>query len=226
MSSAASSTSIKTAAMIVPGPAGDLEVLLDEPSAEALGHQGKIQNVAVVCHPHPLYGGTMTNKVVHILARTCNDLGAPSVRFNFRGVGKSAGAHDDGRGETEDTLAMIRWAKGRWPAADIWLAGFSFGAAMALRASLHVGSDLGRLITVAPALRWLIQVKSHVPDCPWLIVQGDQDELVDAQAVQTWAASLSRPPRVQILRGAEHFFHGRLNDLREVVNEWLTKTVV
>jgi alpha/beta superfamily hydrolase len=209
----------RSTSLIVPGPAGELEVLLDEPTANDVGLQGAATHVALVCHPHPLFGGTMTNKVVHILARTFNDLGAPAVRFNFRSVGKSAGTHDDGNGETEDALAMLAWTAHRWPGAKIWLTGFSFGAAMALRASLRF--PVARLITVAPALRWLTQVKDQVPGCPWLIVQGDQDELVDAQAVQAWATTLPQPPDLKILFGAEHFFHGRLNDLRDAVKEWL-----
>jgi uncharacterized protein len=206
----------KTTAFNVAGPVGNLEVLVDEPATSNPTH------VAVICHPHPLYGGTMTNKVVHILARTFNDLGAPAVRFNFRGVGLSDGTHDDGQGETEDVLAMVRWAQLRWPHASIWLAGFSFGAAMALRASLRLSAahSVARLITVAPALRWLTQVQ-EAPACPWLIAQGDQDELVDAQAVQQWATSLAQAPQIAILQGAEHFFHGRLNELRDVVREWL-----
>lgn len=209
----------RTTSLIVPGPVGELEVLIDEPALDANGPRATVEHVAVVCHPHPLYGGTMTNKVVHVLARTCNDLGAPAVRFNFRGVGKSGGMHDDGRGETEDVLAMLSWAAHRWPGAKLWLAGFSFGAAMALRASLRYPVD--RLITIAPALRWLEQVKEQVPACPWLIVQGDQDELVDAQAVQVWTAGLAGAPKLVILPGAEHFFHGRLNDLRDAVKDWL-----
>jgi len=203
----------RATSLLIPGPAGNLEVLLDEPPVAA------VRNVAVICHPHPLFGGTMTNKVVHILARTCNELNAPAVRFNFRGVGKSAGTHDDGRGETDDVVAMLEWAERRWPSAQLWLAGFSFGAAMALRASLL--HPVGRLITVAPALRWLTQIPSAGPQCPWLIVQGDRDELVDAQAVRAWTISLQRPPRLEILSGAEHFFHGRLNDLRDLVHAWL-----
>jgi uncharacterized protein len=204
----------RTTSAIVPGPVGDLEIVLDEPASDA-----PPQFVAVVCHPHPLMGGSMTNKVVHILARTFNDLGAPSVRFNFRGVGKSAGTHDDGQGETDDVIALLNWTREQWPHAKIWLGGFSFGAAMALGASLRFPVD--RLVTVAPALRWLSKLEGKVPDCPWLIVQGDQDELVDVDAVKTWAAALSRPPTLQILGGAEHFFHGRLNDLREAVSTWM-----
>jgi len=213
----------RTTALIVPGPTGDLEALLDEPILNGFAEHAEIRHVAIVCHPHPLYGGTMTNKVVHIVARTFNELGAPTVRFNFRGVGKSAGTHDDGVGETDDTLAMVSSAERRWPDAQIWLAGFSFGAAMALRASLRLPFNprIGRLITVAPALRWLAQVNAQVPACPWLIVQGDRDELVEVQAVQHWAAGLSQPPQLVILPGADHFFHGRLNDLRDAIKAWL-----
>jgi len=214
------SSAPKTTSLLVKGPAGDLEVLIDEPATA----NAAVDHVALICHPHPLYGGTMTNKVVHILARACNDLGVPTVRFNFRGVGKSAGTHDDGQGETDDVLAMLQWTALRWPNAKIWLTGFSFGAAMALRASLRaVTARPACLITVAPALRWLTQVH-EAPPCPWLIVQGDQDELVDALAVQQWATSLQQSPQVTILPGAEHFFHGRLNDLRDAVQDWLRKT--
>ena len=206
----------KSTSLLIPGPAGDIEAVLDEPSAT--GGEVLPKAVAVVCHPHPLFGGTMTNKVAHILARTCNDLGLPALRFNFRGVGRSAGAHADGVGETEDTLAAIDWAAARWPNTPVWLLGFSFGAAMALRASLRY--PVARLVTVAPALRWLTQLHSQVPACPWLIVQGDRDELVDARAVQEWAAGLSEPPTIKILAGAEHFFHGRLNDVRQAIVEW------
>lgn len=211
------SSAPKTTSFVIAGPAGSLEAMLDDPrsSDDAPSH------VALVCHPHPLFGGTMTNKVVHILARTFNDLGAPTVRFNFRGVGKSVGTHDDGRGETEDVLAAIEWIRGRWPNARIWLSGFSFGAAMALRASLS-NVPPAALITVAPALRWLNQAEK-APDCPWLIVQGDHDELVDAQAVQSWVNNLAKAPQLALLTGAEHFFHGRLNDLRDTVKHWLTQ---
>jgi uncharacterized protein len=207
----------RTSHLLVPGPVGDLEALIDEPPVD-----GSFTQAALICHPHPLFGGSMTNKVVHILARTFNELGAPSVRFNFRGVGKSAGTHDDGGGEIDDTLAMLRWIEQRWPGIDVWLAGFSFGAAMALHASLR--HPVHRLITVAPALRWLAEANGRTPKSPWLIVQGDRDELVSSEEVQRWAANLPSPPTLKILPGAEHFFHGRLNDLRDAVKEWLTAT--
>jgi alpha/beta superfamily hydrolase len=116
--------------------------------------------------------------------------------------------------------AALTWMRHRWPTASIWLSGFSFGAAMALRASSGAAPPAA-LITVAPALRWLNQAEK-APSCPWLIVQGDQDELVDAQAVQSWVNALHNPPRLALLPGAEHFFHGRLNDLRDIVKQWLT----
>jgi uncharacterized protein len=211
----------RTTSITVQGPVGPLEALIDEPV-----DGGHVRRAALVCHPHPLYGGSMTNKVAHILARACNDMDAPAVRFNFRGVGESAGAHDDGEGETQDVLAMLDWTEQRWPDTQLWLAGFSFGAAMALRAALQrakASRPVRGLITVAPALRWLEQVDDASPQCPWLIVQGDQDELVDASAVTAWAKDLSRPPELRILAGVDHFFHGRLNDLRDTVRAWLSE---
>jgi len=195
----------------IAGPCGVLEGLLETPAQP--------QAVAVICHPHPLHGGTMTNKVVHTLARTCNECGAAAVRFNYRGVGLSAGSYDSGVGETEDALAVIAWAQQRWPNLPLWLAGFSFGGGVALRAA--VGSDAVRLITVAPAAaREAPPVQ--LPKCPWLVVQGDADELIPAEMVLSWANSLSVRPNIQVLAGASHFFHGRLMDLREVVRTWLT----
>jgi len=198
----------------ISGPAGDLELLIDVPGGARRNY------VAVVCHPHPLFGGTMHNKVAHILARACNDVGASAVRFNFRGVGASQGVHDDGRGEVDDVIAVLAWAEQRWPGVHIWLAGFSFGAAMALRTALR-DARVARLVTVAPALRWLQGLHDDRPSCRWLIVQGDRDELVDASEVRRWAAQMRQPPELAEIEGAEHFFHGRLTDLRQIVATWL-----
>jgi len=166
---------------------------------------------ALICHPHPLYGGTMDNKVVTTLVRTAAALGAATVRFNFRGVGASEGRHDDGHGETGDVLAVIDWAAGRWPGARLWLCGFSFGAYVALAAASR--RTVERLVTVAPPLRRMDVESLVLPGCPWLIVQGSADELVDSVEVQAWARSLLPPPRVAVLSGASHFFHGRLAEL-------------
>ena len=204
----------------IPGPVGPLEALLDSPQASMPATATARERVGVVCHPHPLYGGTMTNKVAHILARTFAELGAHAIRFNFRGVGASAGEYAEGVGETDDALAVVEWATKRWPNAELWLAGFSFGGAVAIRASV-AWPQVARLVTVAPAIDRVAVDSSRLPRCPWLLVQGDRDDLVDPTRIRTWAAELERPPTIAWLEGAEHFFHGRLNDVRDAIVDWV-----
>lgn len=208
----------------ITGPAGAIEALLETPadaSGAPLAAIGR-PRIAVICHPHPLQGGTMTNKVVHMLAKACNELGVPAVRFNYRGVGASAGNYDEGNGETEDALAVVDWVRTRWPEAELWLGGFSFGGAVAIRAASQ--RDTQRLVTVAPAVHRIPVDASRMPTCPWLLVQGDNDELVDAGEIQQWAATLATPPRLALLPGVDHFFHGRMNELRELVIQWVKQT--
>jgi len=208
-------TSATSRPITISGPAGQLEGLLDTaPSADG-------SRAAVVCHPHPLYGGTMTNKVAHMLAKAFNDAGAVAVRFNYRGVGASEGRYDEGNGETADALAVLEWTRREWPGAELWLGGFSFGGAVAIRAA-HA-RDIRRLVTVAPAVDRIPVAHTDLPRCPWLIVQGDSDELVDPGRIERWRASLPVTPELALLRGAEHFFHGKLTELRRVVVEWLTR---
>ena len=165
----------------------------------------------------------MTNKVAHVLAKSFNDAGALAVRFNFRGVGASAGVHAEGIGETDDALAVLDWAAGRWPRARLWLAGFSFGGAVAIRAAAQ--RNVRRLVTVAPAVhRVNIVDTTRLPECPWLLVQGDQDELVNVDDIQRWVQEVRPAPELHVLPGVDHFFHGRLNDLRDVVIRWLERT--
>ena len=153
----------------------------------------------------------MTNKVVHSLARAMQKCGVPTLRFNFRGVGASAGVFDDGAGETQDALAVVAAGRERWPGAALWLAGFSFGSLVALQ--ICNAARANKLVTVAPPVgRWDFSAVP-APQCPWLILQGDADELVDAQAVLDWAARSPARPEVQLLNGAGHFFHGRLHDI-------------
>jgi uncharacterized protein len=146
----------------------------------------------------------------------------PSLRFNFRGVGASAGSYDEGEGETQDALAAVDWALQRFPGAQLWLAGFSFGGAIAVRAA--VARDAKLLVTVAPAVHRFAVGNAQLPSCPWLLIQGDNDELVDAGEIKRWVATLASPPKVALLPGVDHFFHGRLNELRAVVLEWLDAT--
>lgn len=202
----------------LPGTAGPLQALIETPVIEGQGLQ-PVSAFAVVCHPHPLYGGTLDNKVVYTVARTLEQLGAPAIRFNFRGVGASAGSYDAGRGETADALAVVAYGRRRWPNAALWLAGFSFGGAVAVRAAGEAGPQ--RLIAVAPGITTITVTDAAPPACPWLIVHGDADEVVPLEAVRAWADTLSPAPQMRVLPGASHFFHGRLNELRDVVLEFM-----
>ena len=199
----------------IDGPAGVLEARVEDPASD----QSPLA-VGVVCHPHPLYGGTLQNKVVHPLARAMQELGVPTLRFNFRGVAASAGAYDGGVGEIEDAVAVCAWARSRWSQHALWLAGFSFGAAVALQAAPLVRPRM--LVTVAPPVGRLIVTPIPPPGCPWLVVQGDRDELVDFAAVRAWISGQSQPPVMLVLNDAEHFFHGRLGELRAGVIEFLS----
>jgi len=196
--------------LILPGPAGSLEAATNvaEPGSARAG-------VAVICHPHPLQGGTMHNKVVTTLERSLRELGLATVVFNFRGTGASQGAFDDGIGETEDLIAVAHWAQHVRPRDALWLAGFSFGSYVAARAASQL--PVRQMISVAPPVgRWdFSQLAS--PLCPWLVVQGEADEIVDAQAVYAWVAAQPEPPTLVRMPETSHFFHRRLLDLRGVI---------
>jgi hypothetical protein len=201
----------------IAGPAGALEAVLEVPEAP------RGAAVAVVCHPHPLHQGTMHNKVAHTLARAALGLGAPALRFNFRGVGGSAGLHDDGLGETEDALAAVAWARDRHPGATLWLMGFSFGAMVALRAAPRAAP--ARLVTVAPAVARFRGDHPPAPAMPWLLVQGGADELVEPAAVRAWAEAQRPRPVLHEMPGVSHFFHGHLHELRDAVAAFLERPV-
>lgn len=195
--------------LLLPGPAGAIEIACGVPE------DGARDGVAIICHPHPLQGGTMFNKVVTTLDRGLGELGLATVRFNFRGVGKSAGEHDEGRGETDDLVAVAEWVRREKPGTVLWLAGFSFGAYVTLRAAARLAP--AQVILVAPPIgRWDF-ADIEWPVCPVLIVQGDDDDVVDAQAVVAWAEAQTPPPTLLRMRETGHFFHRRLIDLRGAV---------
>jgi uncharacterized protein len=208
---------LRPESVVIPGPVGPLEAIVEDPGVE--DPRGEPVAFAVVCHPHPLYQGTMRNKVVHTIARAAIRLGAPAVRFNFRGVGASGGTWDEGAGETADALAVIEWARRRWPARPLWLAGFSFGAFVALEAAGEAAP--AALVTVAPPVHRFRPAHSRMPAGRWLLVQGEDDELVDSRAVIAWAKTCPVAPRLALLPQTSHFFHGRLGELRAVVQDFL-----
>lgn len=174
---------------------------------------------AVICHPHPLHGGTMRNKVAHTLARAFVSQGFVALRFNFRGVEKSEGKFDDGEGELEDVFTAMDYLSDHFPGLPLWLGGFSFGAALAVHAAAE--REVAGLVSIAPAVTRLKKILRSQPDCPWLILQGDLDELVSADDTIAWVNQLDPGPELQIIAGAEHFFHGKLVPLREVVEAFI-----
>jgi uncharacterized protein len=200
----------------IAGPAGEIEALVETPAEDGAAPGARF---GVVCHPHPLYGGTLDNKVVYTLARAFVELGVAAIRFNFRGVGSSAGSYDEGSGETADALAVIAYGRERWPGASLWLGGFSFGGAVAVRAAAQAAPET--LVTVAPGITRVAMTGVESPACPWLIVQGDADDVIEPAAVLDWARLQTPAPTVHVMPGAGHFFHGRLHELRAAVLDFL-----
>jgi alpha/beta superfamily hydrolase len=200
--------------LVIDGPAGPLEALLQERDA----HDHDL--VAVVCHPHPLFGGTLHNKVVHRVASTLHGLGAAVVRFNFRGVGRSAGRFDRGDGELEDARAALAFVRERYPAARRWAAGFSFGAWVASR--LAAGSpDVERLVLVAPPVH--TQTFEEMATCavPKLVVQGMADDVCPPENLARVYPGWAEPKRLMKVEGASHFFDKHLGALAQAILEGL-----
>lgn len=190
------------------GPVGDLEVMTTDPV-------GKAQGVALLCHPHPLHGGQMHNKVVTTLARAFDQAHYHTVRFNFRGVGNSAGAYDEGRGEQDDCMAMVQAIKAKYGALPWCLAGFSFGAYVAARVAVQCVPSC--LYLVAPPV---VRLGFEMPtafDCDAWVFQGRSDEVVASDAVAAWAKSVATPCQFMTFDDCSHFFHGQLVALREAV---------
>jgi alpha/beta superfamily hydrolase len=198
---------------LIPGPAGALEVALNRPADPAAGPRG----LALVAHPHPQQGGTLDNKVAQTLARTFAALGYVAVRCNFRGAGKSEGSFDDGRGETDDALAALAYARNEYPAlASVppVLAGFSFGTFVQTRVARSVPPE--RMVLVAPAVMRF--ARDPLPS-DTIVIHGEQDDVVPLGDVFAWARPFELP--VLVFPGCGHFFHGRLQQLqRAIVGMW------
>jgi hypothetical protein len=189
------------------GPVGQLECVADVPDPA-----DELPATIVLCHPHPLHGGTMHNKVVTIMERSMRELGLRTIRFNFRGAGESEGEHDEGYGETDDLFAVTEWVRRVRPDDALWLGGFSFGSFIAMRAAQNL--KLGQLISIAPPVDRYEFSKLQHPDCPWLVVQGDEDEVVALEDVICWLEDVEPRPDFVVMEMADHFFHRRLMDLR------------
>lgn len=198
----------QTESLTMPGPAGQLELAIDRP-------EGASRGAAVIAHPHPLHGGTLTNKVVQTLARACVLAGLTAVRFNFRGVGASEGVYDEGRGELDDLLAVVAAHAAGGP---LFLAGFSFGAFVTSHAAvrLHASRDIQRLVLIGTAASRFDAAPVPAELHPrTLVVHGEQDDTVPLSSVMDWARPQVLP--VLVVPGGGHFFHGQLPMLRELV---------
>ena len=208
--------------LTIDGPAGHLEALLNAGSESAT-------HAAVVCHPHPLFGGTLHNKVVFHTMKALNSFGFPVLRFNFRGTGLSQGEHNHGVGEVDDVKAALNWLDAEFH-LPLLFAGFSFGAAVGLRAAYddsRIRALIGVGTPVAP-----VAAESEEPrvytfdflrDCtkPKLFVSGARDQFGPRAKLESMIASLSEPKKLVIIEGADHFFEGRLRELREAIEAWV-----
>jgi uncharacterized protein len=208
--------------LFLEGPAGRLEALLNAGAANAT-------HAALVCHPHPLYGGTLHNKVVFHTMKALNSFGFPTLRFNFRGTGLSQGEHDNGIGELDDVRAALDWLDQEFH-LPLLFAGFSFGAAVGLRAGCpdqRVKAVIGLGIPVLPADERTYDFDFlHQCGKPKLLVSGGRDQFGPKAKLEALAASLPEPKKLVIIEGADHFFEGRLKEMREAIESWVREFVV
>jgi uncharacterized protein len=213
--------------LFIDGPAGRLEALLNA-GAENATH------AAVVCHPHPLFGGTLHNKVVFHTMKALNSFGFPVLRFNFRGTGLSHGEHDNGNGEVEDVRTALDWLEAEFHLPLIF-AGFSFGAAVGLKAAssdarvealIAVGTPVVPVAAEAEAPR--VYTFDFLRDCvkPKLFVSGARDQFGPRVKLEALVASVAEPKKLVVIEGADHFFEGRLRELREAIESWVRQRIV
>ena len=199
---------------LVAGPVGTIEVIVEAPAVP--------KGIALVGHPHPLFGGTNTNKVAQTLAKTLSGLGYVALRPAFRGTGKTEGAHDEGRGETDDQIAVLEWAKARYGVLPIVLSGFSFGAYVSANVASRLaaaGAPAQRLVLVGTAAGHVEGARKYdtaavAPDT--IVIHGSSDETVPLYNVLQWAEPMDLP--VVVVSGADHFFHRRLHVIRDIIH--------
>jgi alpha/beta superfamily hydrolase len=221
-----SSPSLTIRSLFLDGAAGRLEALLNAGAENA-------SYAALVCHPHPLFGGTLHNKVVFRTMKALNSFGFPVLRFNFRGTGLSQGEHDHGKGEVDDVRAALDWLDAQYHLPLIF-AGFSFGAAIGLRAACadtRVRAVIGIGTPVVPVAADTEEARVYtfdfMKDCikPKLLVSGARDQFGPRAKLEALAASLPEPKKLVIIEGADHFFEGRLRELRETIEAWVKEAI-
>jgi hypothetical protein len=206
---------------LVAGAAGDIEVVVDHPAVfPTAGTEKAARGVALVAHPHPLFGGTLDNKVAQTLAKTFTELGYVAIRPNFRGVGASAGQHDEGIGETDDLLRVVDWAHGRFGPLPVVLAGFSFGAYVQTRVAKRVKPGRMVLVGVPDGLvtGGRTYQAEHVPP-DTIVIHGELDETAPLANTLAWARPQELP--VVVVPGADHFFHRKLHLIKSIIKgQW------
>ena len=198
----------------IPGPAGVLEARICQQDDTAAG--------VIMCHPHPLFSGTMDNKVVTTAVRAARSLGMNTLRFNFRGTGGSEGDHDHGQGEQHDVAAVVHYARETLGWETIILAGFSFGAGMACLHACAEPENLAGLIMIAPAVHHFDAPTTLPPGIESWVLMGDSDEVVPFDEVESWVQLLVPQPHWLVFEEAGHFFHGRITDLKSTLTEELS----
>jgi hypothetical protein len=207
--------------IFVEGPAGRLEALLNGGAEQAT-------HAALVCHPHPMFGGTLHNKVVFHTMKALNSFGFPVLRFNFRGAGLSQGQHDNGNGEVEDVRSALDWLDQEFRLPMVF-AGFSFGAAVGLRAACadaRVKEVIAVGMPVIPVAEGAEPARTYTFDClqdcakPKLFVSGARDQFGPRAKLESLVASVPEPKKLVLIEGADHFFEGRLRELREAIEDW------
>jgi alpha/beta superfamily hydrolase len=206
--------------IFVAGPAGRLEALLSMPRGD-----GPPAGLLLACHPHPLYGGALSNKVVYALANAALKSGMVALRFNFRGVGRSQGTYDEARGETDDAVAAAAWLRHSFPERPLVLAGFSFGAYISLKAAAQVHPAAQVSISI-PFGRYVDQAAPPPhPGCPWLAVHSVDDDVVSWTETRAELQRYQPPPQIVELDGAGHFYHGRIGELQDIVTAFLRQSL-
>ena len=208
--------------LFLDGPAGRIEALLNMGSANPT-------HAAVVCHPHPLFGGTLHNKVVFHATKALQGFGFPVLRFNFRGAGLSEGKHDEGRGEFDDVRTALNWLAKEF-SLPLVFAGFSFGAAVGLRASAEDSRVVGLIGLGTP----VVAVENRSYDLeflrkvtvPKLFISGDRDQFGPRAKLEAFVVTLPEPRQLSLISGADHFFEGRLSEMRKVIEDWVPVNIL